>query len=99
MFAPSRRAAGYPSCAVIDGTPAHGCTLMAELATIVPNACRTRNAGAHAPTVEVITTAGPMYQHAFALVQGRGQKTKLAIQIKGLNQSGNSSAGQRCFRL
>ena len=56
--------------ALIDGMPAHSfATLMAELATIVRNTCRAPNAGAHAPTFEVITTAEPIHQRAFALVQ------------------------------
>ena len=55
---------------LIDGTPAHSfSTLMAELATIVRNTCRTPNGGAHAPTFEVTTTPEPMHQRAFALVQ------------------------------
>ena len=41
-----------------DGTPAHSfSTLMAELATLVRNTCRTPSAGADAPTFEVLTTA------------------------------------------
>jgi transposase len=53
-----------------DGTPAHSfATLMAELATLVRNTCRTPNAGADAPTFELITTAAPLHQRALALVQ------------------------------
>ena len=56
--------------ALVDGTPAHSfATLMAELATIVRNTCRTPNVGTHAPTFEVTTTPEPMHQRAFALVQ------------------------------
>ena len=53
-----------------DGTPAHSfSTLLAELATIVRNTCRTRNAGADAPTFELLTTPNPKQQRAFELVQ------------------------------
>ena len=56
--------------ALVDGTPAHSfSTLMAELATIVRNTCRTPNAGSDAPTFEVTTTAEPRQQRALALVQ------------------------------
>ena len=55
--------------ALIDGTAAHSfATLMAELATIVRNTCRTPHAGPDAPTFE-ITTARPKQQRALALVQ------------------------------
>src|SRR6266705_6778738 len=54
---------------LIDGTPAHSfSTLMAELATLVRNTCRTPHAGPEAPTFEVTTTAGPLHQRALALV-------------------------------
>ena len=53
-----------------DGTTAHSfATLMAELATLVRNTCRTPHAGAHAPTFEVTTNAQPKHQRALALVQ------------------------------
>jgi transposase len=53
-----------------DGTPAHSfATLMAELATIVRNTCRTPNAGSDAPTFEVLTTPNPKQQRAFELLQ------------------------------
>jgi hypothetical protein len=53
-----------------DGTPAHSfSTLMAELATIVRNTCRTPHAGPDSPTFEVTTTAAPTHQRALALVQ------------------------------
>ena len=53
-----------------DGTPAHSfSTLLAELATIVRNTCRTRNAGADAPTFELLPTPNPKQQRAFELVQ------------------------------
>ena len=53
-----------------DGTPAHSlATLMAELATIVRNTCRTPNAGPDAPTFEVLTTPNAKQQRAFELLQ------------------------------
>ena len=56
--------------ALIDGTAAHSfATLMAELATIVRNTCRTPHAGPDAPTFEITTTARPKQQRALALVQ------------------------------
>ena len=56
-----------------DGTPAHSfCTLLAELATIVRNACRTPAAGAEAPTFDVLTTASPKQQRALDLLQQIG---------------------------
>ena len=56
--------------ALVDGTPAHSfATLMAELATIVRNTCRAPTVEAHAPTFELTTTAEPIHQRAFALVQ------------------------------
>jgi hypothetical protein len=56
-----------------DGTPAHSfATLMAEIATLVRNTCRTPHAGPDAPTFEVTTTAGPQHQRAFALIKAIG---------------------------
>jgi transposase len=53
-----------------DGTPAHSfATLMAELATIVRNTCRTPKAGPDAPTFEVLTTPNANQQRAFELLQ------------------------------
>jgi len=53
-----------------DGTAAHSfATLMAELATLVRNTCRTPHAGPDAPTFEVTTSAQPKHQRALALVQ------------------------------
>ena len=55
---------------LIEGTPAHSfATLIAELATIVRNTCRTPIAGDDAPTFEIITTANSKHQHALALIQ------------------------------
>ena len=54
----------------VDGTPAHNfSTLMAELATIVRNTCRTPDAESETPTFEVTTTAGTKQQRAMALVR------------------------------
>ena len=53
-----------------DGTPAHSfATLMAELATIVRNTCRTPIAGPDAPTFEVLTTPNANQQRTFELLQ------------------------------
>lgn len=54
---------------LVDGSPAHSfSTLMAELATIVRNTCRTPNTGSDAPTFEITTTPGTQQQRAMALV-------------------------------
>src|SRR5438093_282827 len=56
--------------ALDDGTPVHSfSTLMAELATIVRNTCRTPNAGLDVPTFEILTTPNAKQQRAFALLQ------------------------------
>ena len=53
-----------------DGTPAHSfSTLLAELATIVRNTCRTPNAGNDAPTFDLLTTPNSKQQRAFELIQ------------------------------
>ena len=53
-----------------DGTPAHSfSTLLAELATIVCNVCRTPRAGPDAPTFAVVTTPNAKQQHAFELLR------------------------------
>lgn len=53
-----------------DGTPAHSfATLLAELATIVRNTCRTPGAGTDAPTFEVLTTPNAKQQRALELIQ------------------------------
>jgi hypothetical protein len=53
-----------------DGTPAHSfATLLAELATIVRNTCRTPHAEPKAPTFEVITTPNPKQKRALELIQ------------------------------
>ena len=53
-----------------DGTSAHSfSTLMAELATIVRNTCRTPNAVPDTPTFEVITTPNAKQQRALNLIE------------------------------
>ena len=53
-----------------DGTPAHGfSTLMAELATIVRNTCRTPSAAPDAPTFDIVTTPSAKQRQAFELLQ------------------------------
>jgi hypothetical protein len=53
-----------------DGTPAHSfATLLAELATIVRNTCRTPSAGLTAPTFAVLTTPTPQQQRMFELLK------------------------------
>ena len=53
-----------------DATPAHSfSTLLAELATIVRNTCRTPHAGPDTPTFEVLTTPNAKQQRAFELIE------------------------------
>jgi hypothetical protein len=53
-----------------DDTPAHSfATLLAELATIVRNTCRTPHAGPNAPTFDVTTTPNPKQTRALELLQ------------------------------
>jgi transposase len=53
-----------------DGTSAHSfCTLLAELATIVRNTCRTPSAGNDAPTFDVTTTSNLKQKRALELLQ------------------------------
>jgi len=53
-----------------DGTPAHSLsTLLAELAGIVRNTCRTPNAAPDAPTFHVVTTPTSKQQRAFELLK------------------------------
>jgi transposase len=53
-----------------DEQPAHSfATLMAEMATLVRNTCRTPGANADAPTFDVTTTSTPHQQRALALIQ------------------------------
>ena len=52
-----------------DEQPAHSfATLMAEMATLVRNTCRTPSASANAPTFELLTTATAHQQRALALI-------------------------------
>jgi hypothetical protein len=72
--APAHRSASAQAKAAThrlsDGTPAHSfATLMAELANLVRNTCRTPNAGHDAPTFELTTTPEPWHERALALVQ------------------------------
>ena len=56
--------------ALDDGTPAHSfATVLADLATIVRNTCRTPSAGPAAPTFEILTTPNATQQRALALIQ------------------------------
>ena len=53
-----------------DEQPAHSfATLMAEMATLVRNTCRTPSAGAHAPTFNIVTTPGANQRRALELLQ------------------------------
>ena len=53
-----------------DGTPAHSfSTLLADLAGIVRNTCRTPNAAPDAPTFQVVTTPNATRQRAFELLK------------------------------
>jgi transposase len=53
-----------------DGTPVHSfSTLMAELATLVRNTCRTPSAGPHAPTFDLNTTPNAQQRRALDLIE------------------------------
>jgi len=53
-----------------DGTPVHSfSTLMAELATIVRNTCRTLSAGPEAPSFDILTTPNATQRHALDLIK------------------------------
>jgi hypothetical protein len=53
-----------------DGTPVHSfSTLLAELATLARNTCRTPGAAANTPTFDVLTTANSKQQRALELIQ------------------------------
>ena len=72
--APAKRSAAAQrkaqSKVIDDGQPAHSfATLMAEMATIVRNTCRTPSADPDAPTFELLTTATAHQQRAMALIQ------------------------------
>jgi transposase len=71
--APARRSAAAQDKAfsktLDDGSPVHSFpTLLAELATIVRNTCRTPGAGPEAPTFDVLTTPNPKQARARALI-------------------------------
>jgi transposase len=72
--APAKRSeaarAKAASHALQDGTPAHSfSTLLADLAGIVRNTCRTPLAASEAPTFTVTTTPNAQQQRAFALLE------------------------------
>ena len=72
--APAKRSAAAElkarSHTLADGAPAHSfATLMAELATITRNTCRSPNAPPDSPTFDVLTTPTAHQQRAFALLQ------------------------------
>ena len=74
LVAPGKRSAAAQrkaqSKVIDDGQPAHSfATLMAEMATIVRNTCRTPSADPDAPTFELLTTATAHQQRALALIQ------------------------------
>jgi len=53
-----------------DGTPVHSfSTLMAVMATIVRNTCRTPSAGPEAPTFEIVTTPNDTQRRALDLIK------------------------------
>lgn len=53
-----------------DSTPAHSfSTLMAQLATIVGNTCRTPGTGPDAQTFDIITTPEATHRHALDLIK------------------------------
>ncbi len=55
---------------VDDGTPVHSfSTLIAELAGVVRNTCRTASAGPDAPTFDIITTPNSTQRHAPDLIK------------------------------
>src|SRR5258706_5287161 len=72
--APAQRSASAQAKAAThcldDGTPVHTfSTLMAELATVVRNTCRTPQAGPDAPTFEILTTSNAKQHRALELLQ------------------------------
>lgn len=53
-----------------DGSPVHSfATLMAELAAIVRNTCRTPGTGPNAPTFDIVTTPNATQRHALDLIK------------------------------
>jgi transposase len=72
--APAKRSAAAQSKvarhSLDDGTPVHSfSTLMAELATIVRNTCRTPSASLDAPTFDILTTPSAKQRQALDLIQ------------------------------
>ncbi len=72
--APAKRSAAalskVSSHTLEDGTPAHSfSTLMAEMATVVRNTCRTPNAGSDTSTFDIVTTANDKQKRALELIQ------------------------------
>jgi len=72
--APAKRSktalAKVASLTLDDGTPAHSfSTLMAQLATIVRNTCRTPGAALDAPTFDIVTTPNAQQRRALELLQ------------------------------
>ena len=72
--APARRSASASAKAASklldDEQPVHSfATLMAEMATVVRNTCRTPGSDPAAPTFELLTTASAHQQRALALIQ------------------------------
>jgi hypothetical protein len=72
--APARRSqaalAKVASKTLKDGTPVHSfATLMAELATVVRNTCRTPSAGVESPTFNVLTTPNALQRRALELIE------------------------------
>lgn len=56
--------------ALDDGTPVHSfSTLMAEMATLVRNTCRTPSAGPGAPTFDSVTTPNATQRRALDLIK------------------------------
>ena len=71
--APAKRSAAALAKAstheLADGAPVHSLrTLLAELATLVRNTCRTPGALEHPPTFELLTTPSPTQRRALALI-------------------------------
>jgi transposase len=71
--APAKRSAAalekVHSHSTEDGTPAHSLrTLIAELATLVRNTCRTPGALEHPATFDILTTPTPLQRRAFELI-------------------------------
>jgi transposase len=53
-----------------DGRPVHSfATLLADLATVVRNTCRTPTAGDQAPTFQIVTTPNPPQRRALELIE------------------------------